>query len=485
MKRTILVASAIAFLAAGCGHGTAVLPSAGARPLTASSYPAIEPDAGVVGKNFVASYLNPNVFYQGQGGRIVTGPDGNLYVLGFGNEDLLQISASGVQTNAWPFALSDNRSLNSGIDKKLWWGGGSAVISMTTTGTQKIFDLPDSGHVTALTKGADGNEWFAQSSPSSVGFISSAGKITEYALPAGENPVALAVGGDKNVWFLDNATNSFARVTPQGAVTEFPISNSCPTTVNYVDATMVKDSGGNLWATGSCGTGLDFFEATPSGGIFTFGVAVDANQLVLGPDNEVWGTNSAHTPDVLLRFDTVKHTETTAVLPHSALAVGGVTLGPDGDIWLTIYDGSTGKGYIEVYDETLYTIGVRLNGELSFNDPHYGLELGYAIGSTTQTQTISVSAGESVLFHNYDTIPHTASFLGDATMNSAPWPTSFSGGKTASPAGASIGSPGFSTGTIAAGSDSRYYESGNPGFYMIGDGYDYNADKMRTVIVVH
>ncbi len=487
MKRIIWFASAIAVIVSGCGHGAPMVPSPGAGPFAVSGAGrAFEPDAGVVSKNFVASYLNQNVFYSGSGGRIVTGPDGNLYVLGFGDDSgLLQISPSGVQTNSFPFGISNNASLNSGIGKKLWYGGGSALDSMTTTGSLRIISLPDSGTVTGVFKGSDGNEWFTQASPSSVGYITPGGKITEYLLASPENPVALAVGGDKNIWFIDNATNSFARVTPQGVVTEFPISNACSSTVNYVDATIVEDGAGNLWASGSCGTGLDFFEATPSGGIFIFGASVDANQLVLGPDGQIWGTHTASQPYVLLRFDRDKHTETTAVLPHNAIAVGGITLGPDGDIWLTVYNATTGKGYIDVYDENLYTIGIRLNGELSFDDSNYGVELGYAIGSTTQTQTISVSAGGFVLFHNYDSIPHTASFLGDAAMNSAPWPKSFSGGKTASPAGTAVGKSAFSTGTIGAGSDSRYYETGAPGFYMIGDGYDYNADKMRTVIVVH
>jgi streptogramin lyase len=485
-KRIILFASAIAVVISGCGHGTPAVPSAGGEPYVAIG-PGLGfgPDAGVVAKNFVASFLNQNVFNQGSGGRIVTGPDDNLYVLGFGDGDLLQINPSGVQTNAWAFGISNNASLNSGINKLLWYGGGSALDSMSTTGTLNIISLPDNGRVTAVIKGSDGNEWFAQSSPSSVGFITPGGKITEYSLPPADNPVGLAVGGDKNIWFIDNATNSFARVTPLGVVTEFAISTACAETVNYVDATIVKDGAGNLWASGSCGTGLDFFESSISGGISVFGVSSDANQLLLGPDGQIWGTNSANQPPKLLRFDVANHTETAVTLPHNANAVGGITLGPDGDIWLTTYNATTGNGYINVYDETLYTIGVRLNGELPFNDPNYGIELGYAVGGTTQSQTISVSAGESILFHNYDTIPHTASFLGDATMNNAPWPLSFSGGKTASPAGTAIGVSAFSTGTIAAGSNSRYYETGAPGFYMIGDGYDYNADKMRTVIVVH
>jgi virginiamycin B lyase len=487
MKRILWFASAMSLFVSGCAHAASVVPTAGAGPVaTASRSFTVRPDAGVVAKNFVAAYLNQDVFYQGTGGPIVTGPDGNLYVLGAALPSLLQISPDGVQTKAYQQDfISNYRSLDSGINNQIWFGGGSVLDVYATTGFVKFVTLPDSGTVTAVKKGADGNEWFAQVSPPSVGFVTPGGKVTEYALTSGESPVGLAVGGDKNMWFIDNATMSFARVTPAGVVTEFPISVSCSAGVNYVDAAIVKDNAGNLWASGSCGSGLDFFESSTSGGISVFGAAIDANRLVLGPDGQIWGTNSANQPPVLLRFDKTDDTETTVVLPNKVIGVGGITLGPDGDLWMTTYNATTGDGYINVYDETLYSVGVRLTGEHSYDDPNYGVELGYAIGNTMQTQTISVNAGESVLFHNYDTIPHTASFLGDATMNKAPWPKTFSGGMTASPAGTAIGTTGFSTGTIAAGKNSAYYRSGIPGFYMIGDGYDYNADKMRTVIVVH
>src|ERR1700720_2288319 len=74
-------------------------------------------------------------------------------------------------------------------------------------------------------------------------------------------------------------------------------------------------------------------------------------------------------------------------------------------------------------------VGVRLTGETSFTDPNYGFELGYFKGKTSTTsQTVRLPMGRNVKFFNVDTgLPHTVSFLGNATNNSAPWPASFNG----------------------------------------------------------
>jgi plastocyanin len=93
--------------------------------------------------------------------------------------------------------------------------------------------------------------------------------------------------------------------------------------------------------------------------------------------------------------------------------------------------------------------------------------------------------GGSVLFQNVDTEPHSAAFLGDATANSAPWPGSFNGSTTQSPAGTAIGTTGWATGSLNPSQKSPIYETGLPGFYMIGCQYHYNTNEMRTVIVVH
>jgi len=133
------------------------------------------------------------------------------------------------------------------------------------------------------------------------------------------------------------------------------------------------------------------------------------------------------------------------------------------------------------------TVGVRLIGERSAHNANYGTVLGYFKGKmSTLSQVVSLRAGTKVQFANVDSFAtHTASFLGNATATSAPWPASFSGGLTVSPAGTAIGTANFSTGPLGTGKTSLVYSSGMPGFYMIGCHYHYTSNKMRTIIIVH
>jgi plastocyanin len=131
-------------------------------------------------------------------------------------------------------------------------------------------------------------------------------------------------------------------------------------------------------------------------------------------------------------------------------------------------------------------VGLRLNGESSITDKRYGFILGYFNGKTsTKSEVVIVPHGEDIRFFNVDTsAPHTASFLGKATSKAAPFPSSFDGSATQSPAGTAIGTTNFSTGVLSPGSKSLVYTTGAPGFYMFGCAIHYNSNMMRTVIIV-
>jgi plastocyanin len=121
-------------------------------------------------------------------------------------------------------------------------------------------------------------------------------------------------------------------------------------------------------------------------------------------------------------------------------------------------------------------------------DPNYGEVLGYFSSTGTidvNSQVVTLPAGAAVTFENFDIVglAHTASFLGDATANSAPWPSPFNGSATQSPAGTVINTPMFSTGPIDGGATSLQYITPPPGFYMFGCFFHYDLNVMRTVII--
>jgi plastocyanin len=135
------------------------------------------------------------------------------------------------------------------------------------------------------------------------------------------------------------------------------------------------------------------------------------------------------------------------------------------------------------------TVNMRITGEQQFVSPVYGPVFGYFRKNSLISQVVTLAAGESVRFKNIELpasgITHTASFLGDATMNGAPWPSSFDGSKVKSAAGTVISTTSWSTGPLDPGKTSAIYETGAPGFYMVGCAFHYNdAMSMRTVLIV-
>ncbi len=122
------------------------------------------------------------------------------------------------------------------------------------------------------------------------------------------------------------------------------------------------------------------------------------------------------------------------------------------------------------------------------NDPTYGTLLGYFDsngGPSNMSSVVNLTASTPVYFHNFDDVnPHTASFLGDASVNGANFPSTFTGSASQSPAGAIISTTDFSSGNLNPNQKSLIYNSGPPGYYMFGCAYHYISNGMRTVIIV-
>lgn len=143
-------------------------------------------------------------------------------------------------------------------------------------------------------------------------------------------------------------------------------------------------------------------------------------------------------------------------------------------------------GFSEKGEASTFTVGVRLTNENPFVSKPYGQVLGYFKGTASKTsKVVTIPLGSSVVFSNVDSqLPHTASLLGDATKKSAPWPSSFTGSSSQSPAGTDISTASFSTGTMSAGKSSLTYTASVPGFYMFGCAFHYVSHEMRDVIIV-
>jgi len=362
-----------------------------------------------------------------------------------------------------------------GSDNNVWFTETNAarIGKITPNGVVTEYPIPSGSMGSDIVAGASGTLWFLDGA--AIGKVTTTGQITEFPVALSPSSVAgIAYGSDANLWFTDLNANKIGKMTPTGTVTEYALPHNFESPYD-----IAAGPDGNLWYSNGVG---NVGKITTAGVITEFPGGNGELNITLGPDDQMWITGSVcGDSPYLLEFNPTTHVFSSAIAPDPGHGLGGLAIGSDGNAWIADqYENS-----ILVYAAKVTTIGIRLNGELSYTDPTYGFELGYASGKGTQTQTISLNMDESIAFKNLDTIPHSAAFLGDATPSPSTWPATFIGSTTKSPAGTTIGTAGFSTGSLNPNQRSPVYLAGSPGFYMIGCQYHYVSNMLRTVIIVH
>ncbi|MDQ6767137.1 MAG: hypothetical protein M3Z41_04955 [Candidatus Eremiobacteraeota bacterium] len=133
-------------------------------------------------------------------------------------------------------------------------------------------------------------------------------------------------------------------------------------------------------------------------------------------------------------------------------------------------------------------VGLLLTGESAVTVAPYGSLVGFFNGTNGNAPngsgTVHLTANMTVQFHNVEATggqPHTASFIqtwGGSFPASPTIPT------TASAAGTSISSAGFSSGNLNPGAVSAVYNAGGAGMFIFGCAYHYSSNGMRTVVIV-
>ena len=472
--RGMFLASIIGAVAiTGCANNHTEIPSVQALH-GANVGVAVLPDLSENDISIVARYPAIYPYF------LTAASDRNIWFTEFNGTSVGRITQSGVVTQ-YPIPGGDSTGTGSDIARGNFgtvWFSASAIYKIdTASGSIRRFGVPSGCGGEGIVHGPDGNMWFTDECSSSIGRITPQGTVTEFAIPSGNFATQITSGPDGDLWFNEENAQPVAvgKITASGNITEYtgPVLRA-----EQPDSQMAFGPDGNLYAP----AGSVLWQITPAGEFKSYayptsvgGAGFDFGDIIRGPDDWMWISGGG----LVIKFNTTTHVFSK---PLALNAPEGLAVGVDGDVWIADQENQT----IDVADESVTTVGIRLNGEMSILDPNYGFELGYAKGTVpTTTQTIGLSSGESVQFENVDKIAHSAALLGDATASSAPWPPSFNGSTMQSPAGTAIGTPGFSTGKLTAHSVSPIYENGLPGFYMIGCQFHYNSNEMRTVIVVH
>jgi virginiamycin B lyase len=232
-----------------------------------------------------------------------------------------------------PSSGTNLEDITLGPDGAMWFAESSVskIGRITTAGVVTEYGLAG-GRPVGITQGPDGALWFTLVDAAAIGRITTTGEITQY--PVGRTPFRIASGPDGALWFTEDSDNRIARITTAGAFTEYPIptANSEPT---YIAA----GPDGALW--------FVEFNANKIGRITTAGVITEfavqragIGGITTGPDGALWFTS--YYGNYIERIDSAG-TVTEYPLPFTTLDIFGITRGPDEALW---FASETGIGRI-------------------------------------------------------------------------------------------------------------------------------------------
>ncbi len=177
-------------------------------------------------------------------GSIAAGPDGNLWFVDEGNDDVDSISITGAVT---PYTLPSGdtpTALAAGPDGAMWIAGSTGVWNLTTTGGT-FTPIPLTGTPNALAAGPDNQMWVTLANDT-IASISTDGSYTvaSYSTGTGTVPTQIARGPDNAMYFIESGTQKIGRIdvtthavasykTPAGTTTMLGITTGPDDNVWY------------------------------------------------------------------------------------------------------------------------------------------------------------------------------------------------------------------------------------------------------------
>lgn len=201
-----------------------------------------------------------------------------------------------------------------------------------------------------ITTGSDGNLWFTEFDPGSIGRILPATPytITEFNVSMADiRPAGITSGPDGNLWFVEITGNNVGRITPgsPNTITRFPIP-----TADSDPQNIVTGPDGNLWFTEAIGK---IGRITPNSPNTITEFPIPSGQgpsgITVGPDGNLWFATAYiagnENGDKIGRITPGSpNTITEFTIPTANGAPGAITTGPDGNLWFTeILGGKIGR----------------------------------------------------------------------------------------------------------------------------------------------
>lgn len=189
----------------------------------------------------------------------------------------------------------------------------------------------------SMTAGPDGALWFVELYRE-LDRITTAGAITRFPAPSGVTPGGLAVGPDKAIWFADD-NGPYINV---GRMTTSGVYSECASK-EWIDPIFIqKGSDGNMWYVGGNVPAMGRETVSCGETVFALpGTYPHVQGMTLGPDGSMWITEDGYSsPSYIGRMTPSGHF-TRFAIPASPSQPIGIAGGPDGYLWFV--DNGTGQ----------------------------------------------------------------------------------------------------------------------------------------------
>jgi streptogramin lyase len=288
---------------------------------------------------------------------ITAGPDGNMWFTSHFPDRIDRISPSGVITQYQvPSPFEQPYNITAGPDGGVWFAAVGGALSTASAGIGRIdpvsgaiteFPQPAGSRPYGITTGPDGNLWTTDLSSHRISLTTTSGTTTVFPSTTYNRPLNIIAGPDGALWFTEDGMvegggGAIGRMTTSGSLSEYLL----PTPLgDYSGAGRITvGSDGNLWFTWASwdpsqplsATSASIGRITPTGTITEFPVS-SANGwppggITSGPDGDLWFTENG--ANAIGRISTTGIVSADPV-PTPNSGPQDIARGPDGNLWFT------------------------------------------------------------------------------------------------------------------------------------------------------
>jgi len=344
----LALASAAAF-ASACsgGGGSNPVPTTTATPSSTSPAATPTPWKTTIQEFTLASNRNPV--------DIVAGADGNLWFTEPNVGMIGHMSTSGTLVGEYAVPNASQAAILSGItlgsDNNVWFGDvqGNFVAKIDPSGNITEISLPANTTPSELTSGPDGNVWFSTSSGLGKLSPTSTATPTLYSLNTASSPGGITSGPNNEIWFSEYLGHRVGHVATDGSgLQEYPIPVP---SASFFPAGLTTGPDGAIWIAGGASYASGASESvigrvTTSGQSSYFLTPTQIGQnlisaIVTGPDQFLYVPESGQSPtfggvaNIARISPQTGHIDEAAIPSGPSNGLGGITAGPDGNIWFT------------------------------------------------------------------------------------------------------------------------------------------------------